>query len=476
MIHFFTGKPGGGKSLAGTSELIKELVHSDRDVVTNIPLNMERLNEYLQQRYPHRSIPLVGPDARLRLLDDQPEVRKLYWEYRNAWKRAPNAEHKEAVYQEFEGKIRALGLPEETRNFWKYRNPRKLRFDDARGTLFVLDECHLHFNARKWMQTGAEALEYLSQHRHFGDDVILITQHADNVDAQFRRLVEDWAVIKNGYTQKIGFFRAMPMFVRKMYTNQPTGGVKQTPFETVRFRLDVKGIASCYNTAGGAGIFGKDADKNKPKKGLHPAWFPVAVVAAAILSSVILKAGLSVLRHKGEKTFLQIDRDEKPQMKSLTPSASSPAPLPAIVQPQSVAAPIVVTEKQVTVRGYVARNGRVNVILSDGRTLTEQDKSLERIQRNGAMVDGKKLYMMTPPPPLKPRDLSPQKLIDGSEPEAKTSSIDQLEVVNQRSRDRINNDVPIANPSSEKSAIAKLPKSSMSEFDSRKIGVRRLVR
>ncbi len=63
-----------------------------------------------------------------------------------------------------------------------YKNTRKMaRLDfspraECGGSLFALDEIHEQFNARRWQDTGEDALFYLSQHRRFGDDIACFTQ------------------------------------------------------------------------------------------------------------------------------------------------------------------------------------------------------------------------------------------------------------------------------------------------------------
>jgi|GEM_PF-3211739 len=56
--------------------------------------------------------------------------------------------------------------------------------------LVVLDECHLAFNARDWNQTSRELLAFLTQSRKQDTDIVFISQSAENIDKQFRRLVQ----------------------------------------------------------------------------------------------------------------------------------------------------------------------------------------------------------------------------------------------------------------------------------------------
>lgn len=61
---------------------------------------------------------------------------------------------------------------------------------DKLPVLCVLDEIHLWFNARDWQKVAGELLAFLTQSRKCSVDIIFITQHRDNVDKQFRRLLQ----------------------------------------------------------------------------------------------------------------------------------------------------------------------------------------------------------------------------------------------------------------------------------------------
>lgn len=484
MIHFVQGKPGGGKTLFAVKKIVDELVTSNRQIVTNVPLKLDRLNEFLQERYPDENIPVVGLDSRVRLLDESDEARKLLRQYRDAWqkaKRSRNVEQQEAVYQEYEKKIEALGVPQETRKFWEFRNPRKLRFDDAVGTLFVLDEVHLHFNARKWAETADECLHYLSQHRKFGDDVICVTQHPDNVDKQFRSVAQDFSVIKNGYTAKIGYFRGLPAFTRKTYATQPNGQ-KMEPMETAHFRLDAQGYASCYDTAAGVGILGTSADKEKPKRGLHPAWFVVGLFSFAALVFFGLKAVVGAqVKRLSVLSSVKAPAQNAPLVETSkavdVPARTVPLEQTLPLKSSSTAAPVVTSQTQdLWVRGYVVSGRKVNVHLSDGRILTEDDPELERVRRNGVVVSGQKLFMRPLADPAKPLESS------GSSPSRRSEGVLSDSEARSREAKASSGEVPSSMVSSSSVPATNKPlataadqylmekpvvaKSSMADFDS----------
>lgn len=352
MIHFVQGKPGGGKTLYALRLIIAELVRGNRRVVTNVALKLPELNEYLQIKYPKETINLF---ERVRIL--QEAELKTFWQFR-----APPGENYET---------------------W------------AHGALIVLDEVHLYFNARKWMDTGDACLHYLSQHRKLGDDVICVTQHPDNVDKQFRSVAQDFSVIKNGYTAKIGWFRGLPMFTRTSYNTQPSG-TKQEPFETARFQLDAKGMASCYDTAAGVGVLGRSADTKKAPRGIHPGWF----IFGAICFALMLGAGVKYSGYRATKRLSDSQKIAPKLEKPVeVPLPYAPPPVLAAVgssspmQLHGAAKPLPDDDSVLWVRGYAVRGDKVNVFLSDGRVLTEDDSELERVRRNGVVISGQKIHM-----------------------------------------------------------------------------------
>jgi hypothetical protein len=120
---------------------------------------------------------------------------------------------------------------------------------------------------------------YLSQHRKLGDDVVLISQSIQNVDKQMRSVAQDFTYVRNLTKEQHGLFRLPALFIRRVFLELPTGpGVKAV--QTGTFRLDVSGVAKCYDTAAGVGIVGSTgADTLERKRGLHWAYYVVGVLA-----------------------------------------------------------------------------------------------------------------------------------------------------------------------------------------------------
>ena len=248
-IHFVSGKPGGGKTLYGLKLIVEELVLGKREIFTNVPLNLPELNAYVQARYPGASVDLF----RIRLLDDA-EVA-LFWTYRP-------------------GGVRIARL---TKEQWGRGELPSYAGVADHGVMYVIDEIHNFFGARQWAQTGQDVLFYLSQHRKLSDTVICITQAIANVDKQFRSVTQDFTFVRNLSKETYGRFRLPGIFVRKTFSSPPTETT--SPMETGTFKLDVAGLASCYNSAQGVGIHGRSADKGEVKRGLSWWWYFIIIGA-----------------------------------------------------------------------------------------------------------------------------------------------------------------------------------------------------
>jgi len=70
--------------------------------------------------------------------------------------------------------------------------------------LVIIDECHLWFNSRDWAKQARSLLNFLTIHRHCHVDIVLISQHMDNVDKQMRRLVEHTYLYRDLRRMKVG--------------------------------------------------------------------------------------------------------------------------------------------------------------------------------------------------------------------------------------------------------------------------------
>lgn len=349
-VHFISGKPGGGKTLYALRMIVWELVHGIRPILTNVPINLGALAEYLQKQYPHHTINI---SERVYLFSED-EAKEFFC---HRWGSKP---------------IKRVSKEE-----WKNgERPDYSTVKDG-GIMYVLDEAHLYYNARDFADTGRDALFYLSQHRKLGDTVVFVTQSVLNVDVALRRVAQDYTYLKNLAKQREGWFRLPSLFLRRTYAFPlgPDGVENQECLESGSFRLDVKGLAACYNTAAGVSIHGKMADTNEKKKGID--WR----LGLGVLVAVILIIAFGAPRALG--SLLSV----KPKI--LPPQRIAPMGQPQQQQTTNttklVAEPDIKTRTAVRPGGSATSTnwivGRVaypywRVILADGQVLTRAELSV----------------------------------------------------------------------------------------------------
>lgn len=355
-IHIILGRPGSGKSMYAVHCLIKELVEGQRNIVTNLPLKPDILNEFTQTKYPDAHTRFV---ERLRIMSD-----------------------------------------DEMRNFWKFRGPpladQPNGDDNGRGVAYFLDEAHIAFNARDWATLGRDAINYMSQHRKLGDIVWPITQACGNLDKQFRSVAEDYTVLRNEYTAKMGIFRGMGRFVRKSYYFEPQG--KAEPFETATFSIDTKGVAACYDTAKGIGVHGSKADIGRRAKGIPIWWvFPgiILLASACVFIPMLMGRAASNFIAGGDSIKKAVAGVQGgPQQK---PSLTVPTSVPQTVKVQPAPQENKLPKAAPKITGYLVKGREVIVTLEDGSVITDEDGRLTAIRRGRVKVDGEWVKPKGPP-------------------------------------------------------------------------------
>lgn len=230
------------------------------------------------------------------------------------------------------------------------------------------------------------------------DELIWVTQIFELVDERIRGVARDHRYFAdNGVEWIFTFFRSPAYFTAKVYQKPPTG-LNDYPSEVHRYRLD-PAVAKCYDTSAGVGIAGRRKPEQKQKGGLSVVWLavPALVLVAGMwyLPEFLAKGMARSVGFGEEKAGRALSRPKGAAVSRLpaepfqrTPLAH-PEPFPAESRSDGPA---------VTVRGVARHGDRVNVVLSDGRTLTERDRELQRIDRNGVVVNGQKLYFAQPSP------------------------------------------------------------------------------
>lgn len=145
MINGIQGKPGGGKSYeAVVTHILPTITEDKRKVVTNLPLNIDKFCE-------------------------------IYGEYCR--------ELIEVIDGEFHnyGGERPFSKKEHFLQYEDWQN------EKGQKVYFFIDECHLSMPTQG---TQKELTEFFSMHRHYGFDIMLITQNFRKVNRDIKDMIQ----------------------------------------------------------------------------------------------------------------------------------------------------------------------------------------------------------------------------------------------------------------------------------------------
>lgn len=153
MINGLSGRPGSGKSYEAVIRHIMPALHSQRKVVTNIPLNID-------------------------------------------WFCTVIGEHCRELIVQIDGGFHNYGGKRyfsDAEHFLRYQDWRN---DKNQGVFFVVDECHLCMpraagSGEDRVTTQQELKEYLSMHRHYGHDILLLSQNFRKVDRDVVDMIQN---------------------------------------------------------------------------------------------------------------------------------------------------------------------------------------------------------------------------------------------------------------------------------------------
>ncbi len=151
-----------------------------------------------------------------------------------------------------------------------------------RGALIVVDEAQLVWDSREWAQTGKQALAFFEFHRHFGLDVVLITQAPGRLDKGLVRLANECLHVKN--------LRFLGPFLGGRYVvNVRQSPHDREPVATLRGKFEPN-VFACYrstNVRQGAKVHGRGI------RGVM-LWGPAAAAVALIL--YVWNGGIATLQ------------------------------------------------------------------------------------------------------------------------------------------------------------------------------------
>lgn len=397
-IRFITGKPGDGKSMVSTQTLCRQVVQTKRQIVTNLPIIPGPLWAFLRVRYGHE----IEPD-RITILNED-EVKQFFLHRGRGWVAPQPKERKEGG----DGRIDYANVRRTVTVEAGVLREETLAVKDLPSVLYIIDEAHLHFGSRQWADTAQSALFYLSQHRHLGDEVFFVTQHVKQVDSALRRLAQEFWRVTN-YGNRYPFGVKLPdYFVVDVFNTEP--GLLAPIIDTRKLKLDVEGLGSCYDTAGGVGMVGGLADTVDKRRGVP--WQAVLGVGVVVLACLLMLPGMAgkLFASKMNAAIptnaapLVVKAPRSPALPPAAPApASAPAPAPVMLRPMPVPAhastasvrpvqfsPVVEPPR---IKWLVRKGDSVSLGLHNGDTYTVGDGRLS-VLGQFAVLDGNKVFRL----------------------------------------------------------------------------------
>lgn len=348
MIRGIVGLPGNGKTMICVSKMIDELVFTDRSVGVNPSegeIKLGRLNEYVAELCAKRAPDqVVDLDKRLIIIPKEDSAQ--FYRYRSGGLILPPPPDGKMPLQEWYVAMKNYFAKLKENEEW------------LTPVSYFIFECHDFFPAKDWQEIGRPTKFYASKHRHLHDEVILETQFPEQLEPNFRRLVQEWHKMTNNYMRSFGPFARKGCFKREIFNHMPSE--KSVPFETVETKLDVNGVASCYETTGSLGIMGRGAEsKGFQHKKKLPYWTIYAIAGAVALAIFGVVRLMPVLIGKGLGSL--VGGVQAGMQSRLSPVASSKEkPKAAVVAPTDRISHSDTAEFQ-TVVGVMMRSKRLYV-------------------------------------------------------------------------------------------------------------------
>jgi len=410
MFYCFVGNKGGGKSYGLLQLLIDELRLTERNIFTNLPLRLDKLQAWVDRQEWSR-MKAVFPwqpgmggkvvDVAMRIHKLEPEQLWEFWLY-----------HAKGKIEKRQ-RIPCAGGYHDAPDFRER--------DGDGGNLYVIDEAHIPFPSDRWAAVAKEANFYNTQERKLLDDTIFATQVPDQLAKPLRQLMQEWTETRNMNKEPILGMRFPGRFRWRMTLRQP-GGVEQTAINHRLVRMD-KDLAGCYDTLTGVGITGRgDVTSERGSRGVRWQYAIAGGIGAICLLCALVwvggKAGFTAIQ-KAVVGMVGIQVSDSgnvssplvkasgviiPEVRTALSNMTEMNP-PARVQP--VTSPVFTPDSKPEVKnnsliggratnrlsliGTVISKNRVRVFLSDGRTLTQDDKELTYVGPRHVMYAGERI-------------------------------------------------------------------------------------
>ncbi len=274
MITFICGKPGGGKSLTALREMAIALDDPNGPfIVTNLALRLDSIMERWG----------IEPAlSRIRILDDS-EIGEFY-----LCRRGESGDFELPLHV-------PAGLGYEVPDL----GSEQLDSVVERGTLYIIDEVHVHFHARQWQRVGMATQFWATQHRKINDRVLLLTQKIEQVEKQLRNLGQEYWLCEN-LAKKAGPVKwvrhSAKIKVHRYLSPNPQAEKQADSFE---FPLD-PALFELYDTSGGVGVRARGIkEKDGGKKGLNVKLFLVLALVGIVVGGLAIMKGSRVAVTKG---------------------------------------------------------------------------------------------------------------------------------------------------------------------------------
>lgn len=235
MIECWTGTPGSGKS---ASVLVYALNHIDQGgvVLANFSL-VDGWSNIMAKTYPRSWF------SESAFLKTSQTLYNRWWTFgdlSDVWKFVD-------IYPKYLGKKMAQAFESKC--------------------LILIDEAQLVFNSRAW-QKNMEWIEFFSQHRKLGFDILLVTHSEDMIDCQIRNYLEYVVKMRNLYRIRVPFvqiplsyfFLCRNLFCAKWYyygVGVMSGSCFKTRFLPLRkWAASLYSSLSVFRMAQGSGLQG----------------------------------------------------------------------------------------------------------------------------------------------------------------------------------------------------------------------------
>jgi len=200
MIYLYSGTPGSGKSLHSSKDIIFKL-RRKQAVISNFDINLEVVKENRKSR-----------NIKLQIQKQKVKIEALLDKYDSYLSEKSITEKQlnklERKLQRLDRKIeklyaKKLKVERKIGNFI-YNDNSELTVDflveyakknHVKGregqTLVVIDECAVLFNSRSWSDKGRDKwIKFFQMHRHYGYNIILVSQNDRLIDRQIRAFIE----------------------------------------------------------------------------------------------------------------------------------------------------------------------------------------------------------------------------------------------------------------------------------------------